>query len=309
METARIGPKVRRRRVLSMRAQEALTGWLFCTPWTLHLLLLIIGPMLASLYLSLTTYDIIGSATFVGLRNYRNLLTEDPLFRKALSNTLFMVGMGVPTRMVLGLALAILLNQRVRLLPWFRTSYFLPSQVSGVALALLWGWLLNPDFGLVAYVLSRVGLKSPYFLSNPKLVKPAFVIMGTWGIGGGMVIWLSGLQSIPGAFYEAAKVDGASAWTCFWRITLPLLTPTIFYVLTLGIINTFQIFTQAFILTEGGPNDATLFYALQLYRQAFKYFRMGYACTMAWVLFFIILAVTLVNLRFSTLWVYYETVK
>ena len=201
METARIGPKVRRRRVLSMRSQEALTGWFFCTPWTLHLLLLIIGPMLASLYLSLTTYDIIGSATFVGLRNYRNLLTEDPLFRKALSNTLFMVGMGVPTRMVLGLALAILLNQRVRLLPWFRTSYFLPSQVSGVALALLWGWLLNPDFGLVAYVLSRVGLKSPYFLSNPKLVKPAFVIMGTWGIGGGMVIWLSGLQSIPGAFY------------------------------------------------------------------------------------------------------------
>lgn len=292
-----------------MSAQEGLAGWLFCTPWTLHLLLLIIGPMLASLYLSLTTYDIIGSATFVGLRNYKNLFTNDPLFTKSLNNTFFMVGVGVPIRMVLGLVLAVLLNQQVRLLPWFRTAYFLPSQVSGVAQALLWGWLLNPDFGLVGYLLSRVGLKSPYFLSDPELVKPSFIVMGTWGIGGGMVIWLSGLQSIPDVFYEAAKVDGANAWTCFWRITLPLLTPTIFYVLTLGIIGTFQIFTQAFILTEGGPNDATLFYALQLYRQAFRYFRMGYACAMAWVLFFIIFGVTLVNLRVSSFWVYYETVK
>lgn len=265
--------------------------------------------MLASLYLSLTTYDIIGSATFVGLRNYKNLFTNDPLFTKSLNNTFFMVGVGVPIRMVLGLVLAVLLNQQVRLLPWFRTAYFLPSQVSGVAQALLWGWLLNPDFGLVGYLLSRVGLKSPYFLSDPELVKPSFIVMGTWGIGGGMVIWLSGLQSIPDVFYEAAKVDGANAWTCFWRITLPLLTPTIFYVLTLGIIGTFQIFTQAFILTEGGPNDATLFYALQLYRQAFRYFRMGYACAMAWVLFFIIFGVTLVNLRVSSFWVYYETVK
>ena len=220
-----------------------------------------------------------------------------------------MVALGVPLNVVAGLALALLLNQKLRGLAIYRTIFFLPSQISGVALALLWGWILNPQFGIVARGLGLFGVQAPLWLSDPDWVKPAFVIMGLWHVGSSMIIWLAGLQSIPDVFYEAAQIDGAGRWHRFWRITLPLLTPTVFFTLTTGIIGSFQIFTQAFVLTGGGPNDASLFYALYIYQQAFQFFQMGYAAALAWVLFAIVLTVTLINLRFARSWVYYETVK
>jgi len=220
-----------------------------------------------------------------------------------------MVVVGVPVGMVAGLAIALLMNTHVHGRAIFRTMYYMPSQVSGVALAFMWSWLLNPQFGVVPVMLKSVGIKPPLWLASPLWVKPSFIMMGLWGVGGSMIIWLAGLQAIPEVFYEAAEIDGANRWKRFIGITLPLLSPTIFFVLTTSIIGTFQIFTQAYVLTAGGPADASLFYALYLYQQAFTYFRMGYASAMAWVLFIIIMVVTLVQIKLGQRWVYYEAVR
>jgi multiple sugar transport system permease protein len=296
-------------RRLTERGREAVAGYAFASPWLAGLLVLTVVPALSSFYFSFTDYPLVKPPSFVGAQNYQQLFTADPRFVQAIGNTVFMVALSVPLNMVCGLAVALLLNQKLRGLAVYRTVFFLPSQVSGVALALLWGWILNPQFGIVARALGLVGVQAPLWLADPVWVKPAFVIMGVWHVGSSMIIWLAGLQSIPDAFYEAAQIDGAGRWHRFWRITLPLLTPTVFFTLTTGIINTFQIFTQAFVLTSGGPNDASLFYALYIYQQAFQFFQMGYAAALAWVLFAIVLTLTLVNLRFARSWVYYETVK
>jgi multiple sugar transport system permease protein len=294
---------------LTERRREALAAYLFAAPWLLGLVLLSVGPAVSSFYFSFTEYQLVKPPTFIGIENYRQLLTADPRFFTAIYNTAFMVVLGVPLNMLAGLSIALLLNQKIRGLALYRTIFFLPSQVSGVALALLWGWILNPQFGIVSRFLDLFGVQSPVWLADPNWVKPAFVIMGLWSVGGGMIIWLAGLQSIPETFYEAAQIDGAGRLRRFFGITLPLLTPTIFFVLTTSIIGSFQIFTQAFILTSGGPNDATLFYALYIYQTAFQFFQMGYAAALAWVLFVIVLAITLLNLRFARSWVYYESVK
>ncbi|HEX5416682.1 MAG TPA: sugar ABC transporter permease [Chloroflexota bacterium] len=296
-------------RRLTQRGQEAVAGYLFAAPWLIGLLLLTAIPAISSIYFSLTEYQLVKPPTFVGLQNYQQLLTGDPRFVKAIVNTVFMVILGVPLNMVVGLLVALLLNQKLRGLAIYRTIFFLPSQVSGVALAVLWGWILNPQFGIVAQVLGAVGIQAPVWLADPDWVKPAFVLMGLWSIGTSMIIWLAGLQSIPDTFYEAAEIDGANRMRRFWSITLPLLTPTVFFTLTTGIIGSFQIFTQAFVLTTGGPNDATLFYALYIYQEAFQFFQMGYACALAWVLFALVLVVTLINLKTARSWVYYEAVK
>jgi multiple sugar transport system permease protein len=294
---------------LTERRREAIAGYLFAAPWLLGLLGLTTLPALASIYLSFTDYQLTQPPDFVGLDNYVRLFTDDGRFIKAILNTLFMVLVGVPVQMVAGLAVALLLNQRVRGLAIYRTIFFLPSQVSGVALALMWGWILNPQFGIITQVFDMAGILAPIWLTDPVWVKPAFILMGLWAIGTSMIIWLAGLQSIPDIYYEAAAIDGAGRLRRFWSITLPLLTPTTFFVLITGIIGTFQIFAQAYVLTNGGPNDASLFYALYIYQTAFKFFQMGYAAALAWVLFVIVLALTLLNLRLAKTWVYYEAVK
>jgi multiple sugar transport system permease protein len=294
---------------LTERRREAIAGYLFAAPWLIGLFGLTAAPALASIYLSFTEYQLVKPPTFIGLDNYVQLFTSDQRFIKAILNTIFIVAVGVPAQMAVGLAVALLLNQRVRGLAVYRTIFFLPSQVTGVALALMWGWILNPQFGVVAQTFELAGIQAPLWLVDPNWVKPAFILMGLWSIGTSMIIWLAGLQGIPDIYYEAAQIDGAGPLRRFWSITLPLLTPTSFFVLITGIIGAFQIFTQAYILTKGGPNDASLFYALYIYEQAYKFFQMGYAAALAWVLFAIVLVLTLLNLRLARTWVYYEAVK
>jgi len=298
-----------RRKGLSQIASERLAGIVFAMPWLLHLLLLTLLPVLASLYFSFCHYQIVKPPQFSGLHNYVTLFTEDKLYIKSLGNTLFMVVFGVPIQTVAGLCIALLLNTNIKGRAIYRTMYYLPSQVSGVAFAMLWGWILNPQYGVVKIVLEKFGIKAPLWLHDPNWVKPSFILMGLWGVGGAMIVWLAGLQAIPEVFYEAAEIDGANRWRRFWSITLPLLSPTLFFVITTAVIRTFQIFSQAYILTQGGPIDASLFYALYLYRQAFQYFRMGYASAMAWVLFVIIMSLTLIQVRLGQRWVYYEAVR
>jgi multiple sugar transport system permease protein len=295
---------------LTERRREALAGILFAGPWLIGLLCLTTLPTLASFVFSFTDYEVVRwPPRFVGLHNYVRLFTDDPRFVKALLNTLFIVALGVPTQMVAGLLLALLLNQKVGGLGIYRTFFFLPSQITGVSLALMWGWILNPQFGVVSYLLDLVGVRSPLWFTDPTWVKPAFVVMGLWAVGTSMIIWLAGLQSIPDLYYEAAQIDGAGKLGRFWHITMPLLTPTTFFTLITSVIYTFQVFTQAYVLTKGGPNDASLFYALYVFEKAFKVFQMGYASSLAWVLFAVIMALTLLNLKLSKSWVYYEAEK
>ena len=309
--TSVIGERVPRRsqKPLSPKTREAIAGYLLFSPWLLHLLLLTAIPVGASFYFSFTEYQIVKPPTFWGTLNYQRLFTDDPRFIKSLLNTLYMVVIGVPVDMVAGMAIALLMNTKIRGRPIFRTMFYMPSQVAGVAQAFMWSWLLNPQFGVVSNVLWKFGIKAPLWLGSPQWVKPSFIMMGLWGVGGSMIIWLAGLQAIPEVFYEAAEIDGANRVQRFVRVTLPLLSPTIFFVMTTGIIGTFRIFTQAYVLTAGGPADASLFYALYLYQQAFNFFKMGYASAMAWVLFVIIMAVTMVQIRLGQEWVYYEAVR
>lgn len=288
-----------------MARREALEGYLFVTPLLLGLLVFTLGPVLQSLYISFTRYDIFTPSTFVGLRNYKALLA-DRLFWQSLKITTLYAVVSVPLHLSLGLAVALLMNSKVRGITLFRTIYYLPAVVSGVAASLLWVWIFNPSYGLANVALKAVGLPPQRWLTDPATALPSLIFMSLWGIGGGMVIYLAGLQGVPGHLYESASLDGANALQQFRHVTLPMLTPVIFYNLVMGLIGSFQIFTQAFVMTSGGPANATLFYVLYLFRQAFNYFHMGYASAMAWVLFAIILVLTLLVFKSSALWVYYE---
>lgn len=289
--------------------REMVFGYLMISPWVLGFIIFVAGPMLASIYLSFTNWRLIGTARWVGLENYRSMLFEDPRFWKALYNTAYYTLISVPLGTMGSLLLALLMNQKVHGIKFYRTMYYLPVVTSGVATALLWQWIFNPRFGLLNYLLSLVGTSGPDWLVSEVWSKPAFVVMSLWGIGGSMVIFLAGLQSIPEEFYEAAHLDGASPWQRFRHITFPLLSPTTFFVLVIGIIGSFQIFTSAFVITNGGPADSTLFYVLYLYQNAFQYFRMGYASALAWILFVIILGLTIVQFRLASRWVYYEALR
>ncbi len=283
-------------------------GLLFAAPWLFGLAIFIVYPILASLYYSFCSYDAIRPPHWVGLRNYQQMLFDDPLFWKALGNTLYMVAVGLPAGLVAGLAVALLLNQNVRGIAFYRTLYFLPSITPVVATSVLWLWLLNPEIGLVNIVLVRFGVANPpMWLQDPAWSKPALILMGLWGVGGGMVIYLAGLKDVPEALYEAARLDGAGAIAQFRHVTLPMLSPVILFNLIMGMIGTFQYFTQVYVLTggTGGPEDSTLFYALHLFNRAFTDFRMGYASAMAWVLFVITLIGALLIFRSSARWVYY----
>jgi multiple sugar transport system permease protein len=291
---------------LTSRTREEIAGWLLAGPWILGFLLFTVGPMIASIWLSLTSWDLLGTPKFVGLANYIRLLTDDPSVWQALRVTTVYAFTSVPLTVGLGLLVAMLLNENVRLQGLFRTTYYMPSVVAGVAVALLWRWLFSPDFGLINAFLAWFGIRGPAWLSDSHWALPALVIMSIWGVGSGMVIYLAGLQGVPTALYEAAELDGASARQRFWTITVPMISPVIFFQAIMGIIGALQIFTQAFIMTDGGPKDATLFYLLYLYRNGWVYLKMGYASALAWVLFIYIMILTLLILRSSSAWVYYE---
>jgi multiple sugar transport system permease protein len=286
--------------------EEIITAYLCVLPWSLGLSIFIIGPIIASLIFSFMDYSVVLPPKFIGLANYKKMFFGDPLLWKSLYNTLYMTVIGVPLNIILSLSVALLLNQKVKGEAFFRTIFYLPSVVPQVAMSLLWMWILNPQVGLVNYILSLFGIKGPMWLASEQWAKPAFIIMGLWGIGGNMVIFLAGLQNIPQHLYDAATVDGANIWQRFKYVTLPMLSPTIFFVLVMGIIGTLQIFTQAYIMTAGGPMDATLFYVYHLFNKAFRDFHMGYASAMAWFLFIIIFAATMLNLKLAPKWVYYE---
>jgi multiple sugar transport system permease protein len=289
-----------------LERREALLFYVLILPWLINLLVLSLGPVISALYLSLTSYDIVNPPTFVGMANYQQLFAGDPLFLKSLQVTAIWVFAGVPLRLVVALLFAILLNQKLVGIGFFRTVFYLPSVVSGVAVALLWIWVLQPQFGLLNYFLGLLGVPGPQWLASPTWALPGFIVMSLWSTGATMIIFLAGLQGIPLDLYEAAAIDGAGRIREFVSITVPMITPVILFNLVIQIINSFQVFTQAFIMTNGGPVNATLFYVLLLYRVAFQYNQMGYASAMAWILFIIILVLTALVFRSSGRWVHYE---
>ena len=294
------------RRPAGLAQREARTFYLLISPWLVGFLLFVLGPMLASLFISFTRWDLLTPAKFIGLQNYEKMFTRDPLFWQSLKITAIYTCVYVPMELTGGLVLALLMNQKLRFVGVFRTIYYLPSVLPGVAFVVLWMWILHPDVGLLNTLLSYMGIEGPRWLADPDWALPALLIMSLWGLGRTMVIYLASLQGIPHHLYEAASIDGANTWQSFWKITLPMLTPTIFFNLVLSVISTFQTFTSAFVATDGGPLDSTLFYVLYLFRQAFQYFNMGYASALAWILFLIILVLTLLIVRSSDRWVYYE---
>jgi multiple sugar transport system permease protein len=288
------------------QARETRIGLLFAAPWLIGFTVFFAYPVLASFYYSLCSYDAIRPAHFIGLENYRKLFFEDDLFWKSLGNTLFMIVFGLPLSLAASLIIALLLNQKLKGIAFYRTLFYLPSITPVVATSILWLWLLNPEMGLINLGLEKIGIAGPAWLTDPAWSKPALVLMGLWGAGGGMVIYLAALQDIPESLYEAAALDGARTFTRFFYITLPMLTPVILFNLIMGLIGTFQYFTQAYVMTSGGPQDSTTFYALHLFNKAFLDFKMGYASAMAWVLFVITLAAALLVFRTSARWVYYS---
>jgi len=293
---------------LSKRAKrEALLGYAFLLPWIIGFIAFVGGPIIASAVISLTKWPIIASPEFIGLDNYSQLI-KDPYFWQSLKVTAIYM-LVVPLHIIVGLFIAVLLNSKIKALSFFRVLYYLPCVITGVAVSLLWIWIFNPRFGIFNFLLSQIGIKGPAWLADEKWVLPAFIIMGMWGVGGPMLIYLAGLQSIPTSLYEVATVDGANFWQKLFHITLPGISPVLLFNLIMGIIGTFQIFTPAYVMTDGGPNYASLFYVLYLYRNAFEWFRMGYASALAWVLFLIIMAAVMVLLRSSKRWVYYAGMK
>jgi len=292
------------RATTAMQKAENRAGLLFISPWAIGYICFIAGPMVFSLAMSFCTYDVIHHARFIGWDNYSFLLGKDPLFWKSLANTAFMI-LALPIGMAVSLAIALLLNTSVKGMSLYRTVFYLPAITPAIATAVLWYALLNPD-GLINVGLRAIGLDPPSWLGDKEWSKPAIVLMGLWGAGGGMILWLAGLQGIPVQLYEAASIDGAGAIRRFFSVTLPMLTPYIFFTLVTGIISTFQIFAQALVLTRGGPADSTLFYVYYLFNNAFRYFKMGYASAQAWILFAIVLLITLVQWRAAKRWVHYE---
>ncbi len=288
--------------------RETLEGYLWAAPCILGLLIFRLFPILFSFLLSFMKWDILGSIEWAGFANFGKQFT-DHLFWQSLKVTASYSFAAVPLRLAVALFAAILLNQKVNGMSLFRTIFYLPSVVSGVAIALLWSWVFNPTYGILNLFLGKLGLPTPGWFTSMEWVIPTFVIMSAWGFGGSMVIFLAGLQSIPTHLYEVATIDGAGRIIKFFKITIPMLSPVIFFNLVLGIIQSFQIFTQAFIITEGGPANASLFYVLYIYRKAFEGFEMGYASSLALILFFIILLMTLLVFKSSSLWVYYEGMK
>ncbi len=294
------------RAVSRLQRREEIEAFFFLAPWIVGFLLFELVPIAASGVLALTDYNLLKPPSYVGLRNFQRMFASDPLFWQSLKVTANYVLVSVPLQVVLGYAVALLLNQKVRGLSVFRTIFYLPSVVSGVAVALMWIWVFQPDMGIMNTFLRGIGIHGPKWLSDPNWALPTIIFTSLWGIGGGMLVYLAGLQSVPTHLYEAAELDGAGAWQKFVHITLPMTSPVIFFSLLMGMIGSWQVFTAGYVMTSGGPANSTLFYVLYLYRNGWQYFKMGYASALAWVLCVIILLLTLLVFRTSGRWVYYE---
>ena len=299
---------------MKLNLREHLEGYLFISPWILGMLLFALGPILASFGLAFTRWNLFTEPEYVGWANFQKL-AHDPLFYKSVFNTIYYTIFAVPLGLVLALGLAMLVNHRLRGINFFRTAFFLPNVVAGIAMLLLWKWLFDPNFGLINLFLDWTGLMAvfewigigrPQWISSRTGAMPGLVFMSIWGLGGSMMIFLAGLQNIPRELIEAAELDGAGPWKRFRYVTVPLLTPTIFFLTMVGVIASLQVFNQAYVMTQGGPAHATLFYVLYLFQTAFERFQMGYACAMALVLFIITLIVSLIQLAMGKKWVHYQ---
>ncbi len=289
------------------RYGDALAGYLFISPWIIGFVFLTLGPFLVSFGLSFTRWELAGTPEWIGMRNYGKMLGQDPRFWRSLFNTLYYVAFHVPGTILIALAASLLLNRKMIGQALYRTCFYLPSVTSGVATAILWMWIFNQNYGVLNSLLRLVGAPPVPWLDSTRWAMPSLILMSLFGFGPTMVIFLAGLQSVPRQLYEAAEVDGASWWARLTNVTLPMLSPTLLFAIVMGIIASFQVFTQAFVMTGGGPADATLFYVLHLYNNAFSYVQMGYASALAWTFFVIVLAFTLAQLRLSRRWVYYES--
>ena len=290
-------------------SNEAKWGIVLVLPAILGFLIWTLGPMVASFILSFTDWNVVSTPHFIGIENFRKMFMEDFIFKKSIYATLYYTLGSVLSTVIFAFLIALLLNQKIKGLPIFRTIFYLPSITPAIASAMLWIWLFNPDFGLLNQLLGRFGIPRLQWIYDEKQVIPSLIFMSIWGMGGTMIIFLAGLQGIPQEFYEAVDMDGGNWWHKFRYITIPMMTPTIFFNLVMAIIGTFQVFTSAYIMTSGGPNYASMFYVYYISLSAFRYGDMGYACALAVILFFIILSFTLVVFRSSPYWVYYESAR
>ncbi len=281
------------------------SGWLFALPWLIQFVFFIVAPFVASFYLSLTNYRFRGAPKVIGWDNYVELFSDDPLFWKSVVNTIYYTIIHVPGQIVIAFLIALLLNQNVRGIALWRTMFYLPSITAGVATAMLWIVILQPN-GLLNQFLGLFGIPGPRWLTSTTWAMQGLILMSFWTVGTTMILYLAGLQGIPTHLYEAAEIDGAGPLRRVWHVTIPMMTPTIFLTVVLGIIGSFQVFTSALIVTSGGPANSTLFVLLYLYRKAFLIFQMGYASAIAWVLFVIILLFTVVQFAVARRWVHYE---
>ncbi len=285
--------------------RQAWEGRLFALPFMLGFLAFWLYPLAYSVYLVFQEWDLLSAPRFVGLANVVNLFTDDSI-ALSLANTTYYTFIGVPLQLLLALALALLLNIRVRGQSIYRTLFYLPAMTPIVASAIVWLQILHPEFGILNSFLKLLGIEPVNWLFDPRAAKPAFILMTLWAVGPQMVIFLAGLQGVPPSLYEAAEIDGASRVQRFFAITLPMISSITFFNLVVGIIASFQVFTTVFIMTQGGPQNATLFLVLYLYRNGFQYFKMGYASAIAWMLFLIIVLFTIVQFRLARRWVYEE---
>jgi multiple sugar transport system permease protein len=300
---------MKRSKMTKAARREERAGYLFASPWLIGTLLFLIGPIVASMLLSFTNWNLISPAKWVGLENYRDMV-GDRNFLQSIRVTLLYAILAVPLFQVAGIALATLLNLRLRGMYLFRTILFLPAVLSGVAVAVLWSQLLNPDLGVINSILRAIGIDDPpRWLQSPDWAVPAVVLMGLWGVGSGAIIYLAGLQNIPPQLYQAAKIDGARTWRTFWHITLPLLTPTLLFTLLIGVIGAFQVFDVAYILggSRGGTRGSLLFYVLNMWNEGFRNGRFGFASALAWVLVVVAAIVIVLIFKTSSRWVYYES--
>lgn len=284
-----------------------LLGWAFVSPWLVGFIVFTLFPFLASLFLSFTDWQIVGNWRWVGATNYIDFVNgSDPRFLLSLKNTLYYAVVNVPGTQVIALCLALLLNKKTKGIGIYRTLFYVPAIASGVGTSYLWAQMFSSHGGPINTALAFVGIQGPNWLYSLTWSMPALIIMGLWNVGTSMLIYLAALQGVPQSLYDAASVDGATIFGRFHHVTIPMITPAMFFNLILGVIGSFQVFTAAFIITGGGPADATLFYTLYLYNTAFQNLRMGYASALAWVLFLIIMCVTVIQLVIARAWVYYE---
>jgi multiple sugar transport system permease protein len=295
------------RKMSPLARREALEGYVALLPWVIGFIGFTIVPVAISFYLSFTEWNIVTSPKWIGLDNYQRMFTRDPLFRQSIKVTGEFVLLSLPLKLTLGLALALLLNLKVAGMNFYRTVFYIPAVISGVAVSLMWMWLLQPDTGIINTLLEQVGIKGPNWFWSPDWALPSVAMMSVWKVGGSAIIYLAGLQNIPHHLYEAAMIDGAGPVSRFWKITLPLLTPTIFFQIVIEMIDSFKVFTEAFVITQGGPLKATFFYLLYFYQEAFQNFNMGYASALALVLTAIILLSTIFVNYTSKRWVFYES--